>query len=122
MKKIILLLLAVALFAACSKKQDAEVKPPLTPKNATAKDLAGKWSVTADTTYTYFNGQNIPAINTTFIGQIFQFNADGSTGAVIAGSNTVPFTFKVSGGVIVLEVGATQNNAATELSVTITEI
>jgi hypothetical protein len=120
MKKIIILLSAVAFLAACSKKQDV-VKPLLTPLNATTVDLAGKWSLVGDTTYSYFNGKYIPNINLVPNGVYFQFSADGS-GSENLSPNGGIFTYKVSNGIILLHVAASGSTPAADSNVTITEI
>jgi hypothetical protein len=119
MKKLILILSAVAILAACSKKQDA--KPTLTPQNATAKDITGKWALVVDTTYTTVNGQTTTAITTNTGGITFIFNANGSGSENIA-TTVDPFTYTVSSGTIFLHVAATQNSAAGDLNVNITLI
>jgi hypothetical protein len=121
MKKIILILSAIVLLAACSKKQDT-VKPPLlTPKSATAKDLTGKWDLAVDTTFTTTNGQTTTSVNTNTAGISFQFNADGTGAQTISNAN-LPFTYKVSDGLILMHTPASQNTAAEDLTFTITVI
>src|ERR1700761_9109355 len=120
MKKIIFVVLSIALFAACSKKQD--VKPPLTPQNATVKDLTGKWNLIADTVYTTTNGQTTKTVTSNLNSQIiFQFNADG-TGSGNLSSVVDGFNYQLSSGTIVLTQVGTSNSAAQSISLTIVVI
>jgi hypothetical protein len=117
MKKLILILLAVGLMASCSKKQDA--KPALTPQNATAKDVAGDWLGVVDTTFTTTNGQTSTTINANTSGTHFKFNSDNT--GLLGTSNQAPidFTYKISDGIIIIQIPVTNNNSGGEIDLDI---
>jgi hypothetical protein len=121
MKKLIIILTAVALFAACSKKQDTKPVVTLTVQNATAKDLAGNWSLVADTEATTTNGKTTIVVATNTDGINFQFNADG-TGIETVSSVAVNFTYTVADGLILLHAPAQGNSSAQDATLTITAI
>ncbi len=97
MKKLAYLFFLTLLFAACSKSNE---KPALTPANATAAGIAGKWKVATDTTSQVQQSQlktNAIAAPLDFI----VFNADGSGNLINAdGEVTENFTFTVANAVI----------------------
>ena len=118
MNKLILVIVAIALLTACSKKQDAK---PLTPQNATAKDLAGTWALVSTADYTTSNGKTDTTTSTNTQGISFQFKADG-TGVESLITFVVDFTYTVSNGIIFQHELATDNSSAQDINFTITAI
>src|ERR1700744_4385154 len=118
MKKLILVITAIALFTACSKKQDTK---PLTPQTVTAKDLAGTWVLVSTTDYITSGNKTDTVMSANSQGINFQFKADG-TGVENLVSFVVDFTYTVSNGVIFEHEPATANSAAQDLNITITAI
>ncbi len=118
MKKLILIIAAIAFFTACSKKQDAK---PLTPQTTTAKDLAGTWALVSTTDYITSGSKTDTITSTNSQGINFQFKTDG-TGVENLITFVVNFTYTVSNGTIFEHEPATDNSAAQDLNITITAI
>lgn len=97
MKKLLLIISALALLAACSKKN--EVKP-IKPNTVTAANLTGKWLMITDTSYVVGDTSS-STISVSNIQEYFNYNQDGSgteTAAVL--SFAINFKYTVAGGVI----------------------
>jgi len=105
MKKTIFILLASVslMWIGCSKKNDSTPLIRLTPANAKAADIVGKWIITADTTFSNVNTQS--SVNTVSGSPFFQFNNDG-TGTL--GTDSQPpegvFNYSLTNGTLVLTV------------------
>jgi len=97
MKRYILLIPAIIVMAACSKKNDPA---PLSPATVKASDLVGKWTATADTLFANTSSQF--RVNTITDNPYFQFNADGTCTLSSIDSGTIDYT--VSNGTLVLTV------------------
>jgi hypothetical protein len=93
MNKFLLLIIAVAIFVGCSKKN-----------NSPSTSIVGKWNITADTDRVYDNGTlDETSILNESISPYVQFNADGSgvlMNDITGGGATIKFTYSVSGNVI----------------------
>src|ERR1700743_1363966 len=120
MKKLILIIAALTLLAACSKKQDA--KPSLTAQNATANDFKGDWILTVDSVSTTTNGQTVVKVNTSIDGANFNYNADGTGYLGATGTANVNFTFTVGRGTLFIHIPQTASNAGQDISFTIVTI
>lgn len=102
MKKYILLIPAILIMAACSKKNNP-APARLTPSNANATDLVGRWTVITDTTFLKGSSQfNTKPVNDA---PYFLFNADGtgSSGTVSIGLPEL-FNYNVSNGTLILTI------------------
>jgi hypothetical protein len=76
MKKQMLLVCAVIIMAACSKKNIPAPVVIVTPATAKATDLVGKWNATADTIFSSTTNQY--SVNPVPAGDFFEFNSDGT--------------------------------------------
>lgn len=89
MNKLYILIIAIALFAGCSKKNDTA---------PAATSIVGKWDITADTDRVYLDGTlNQTTILNESYSPYVQFNQDGS-GVLMddATGATIKFTYTVS--------------------------
>jgi hypothetical protein len=102
MKRYILLIPAVLIMAACSKKNNP-APARLTPSNAKAADLVGEWTVNTDTTFLKGSSQfNTKPVNDA---PYFLFDADGtgSSGTVSNGLEGL-FNYNVNNGTLILTI------------------
>ncbi len=115
MKKLLFLLTAALLFAACSKKDNPGPKAALTPKTATDADVMGKWLVKTDTVFTLQNGQTTasePSGETKY----YSYGADHTMIAAIGNNPPYYVTYYVADGII------KQNSNSSETDFTILSI
>jgi hypothetical protein len=102
MKKYILLIPAILIMAACAKKNNP-APARLTPSNANATDLAGRWTVITDTIFLKGSSQfNTKPVNDA---PYFLFDADGtgSSGAVSNGLEGL-FNYNINNGALILTI------------------
>jgi len=107
MKRYILLIPAIIIMAACSKKND---QAPLNPATAKATDLVGKWTITADTTF--LNGSSQFTVNAVNGGLYFQFNDDGTATSGTAGGVQGVYNYTVNNGTLVLTIPNSSGSVA----------
>jgi len=108
MKRYILLIPAVIIMAACSKKNNPA---PLSPATAKATDLVGKWTITADTLF--LNGSNQFSVNPVNGGPYFQFNDDGTATSGTAGGGVQGvYNYTVNNGTLVLTIPNSSGSVA----------
>jgi len=102
MKKNILLISALLIMAACSKNNNPAPVASVTPGTAKIADLAGKWIVTADTTFSG-NGTQFTVNQVGSNATYFQFNSDGtaSSGNASDGLQNI-FVYTINNGTVVI--------------------
>ncbi|WP_183577331.1 lipocalin family protein [Mucilaginibacter sp. X5P1] len=102
MKRYILLIPAILIMAACSKKNNP-APARLTPSNANATDLVGKWTVITDTIFLKGSSQfNTKPVNDA---SYFTFEADGTgnLGTTSSGLEGL-FNYTVNNGTLILTI------------------